>query len=883
MAVAHQQGGELIPAISPPHQVGRAKALDSAEGPAFSRLRRWAGRYLTLAMLGIAIWAAYHELRMYRVADIIGSLNSLPIDAVIAAIALTTVGHLVHIGYDALALRYAEHPLFWRRVAFGSLITYSVSAVTGFTGMIGASLRYRFWSAWGLSRREILKGISFAVLTAGLGATAAAAAAFTWDPTALSLSTGVPAGAVRAIGAALVGVIAAYLVACAAIRRPLSLGSVSLQLTQPRLGLLQLVIAALDWTIAGSVFFVLLPASSSPGFMGFLAIFLAAQVSGLLAHVPAGIGVFDAGMVWLLRPFMSPPQAVAALIAYRAIAYLLPFLLAVPALGGYEVRQGDAHLVRAIRHAKRWWAATLPFLLSVTTFLAGCVLLASGATPGIPSRLEWLDNVVPLGVVEAAHFIGSLTGVGLLVLARGLYRRLDAAYDFTVSALVIGIGASLLKGGDYEEALLLVVVLGLVLPARERFYRRATLLSGPWSAGWLIAVVLALVATAWLGLFSYRHIAYTNDLWWQFTLNGDAPRFLRAQVGVAVLVGATALWHLLGPSQVRTVPPTEQDLDRAERLAFESGTLSLYLALLRDKSLLLGARGGALMYAVSGRSWIAMGDPVGPSEDRTELAWQLKEMADRHGGRTVFYEVGPTNLPLYVDLGLTLVKVGETGRVPLAAWSLEAPAARKLRRTLRKVDRAGCSFEVVPADRVPPLLPELKAISDAWLASKRTREKGFSLGRFDEQYLSHFPVAIVRSERGIVAFANLWLSANHDELSLDLMRYDPEAPQGVMEYVLTNLFLWGKARNYVWFNLGMAPLAGLQSRALAPLWSRVGAIAFQHGEHFYNFRGLRQYKEQFDPVWEPRFLAVPSRLVLPWVLSNLATLISGGLTGVITK
>jgi phosphatidylglycerol lysyltransferase len=838
---------------------------------------------MPFAILAMAIWAAYHELRTYRLTDIIGSLNSLPVDALIAAIALTTVGHLVHIGYDTLALRYAGHPLPWRRTAFGSLITYSVSAVTGFTGVIGASLRYRFWSAWGVSTSEIVKGITFAALTAGLGATAAAAAALTWDPTALSLATGVPAGALRVIGAALVGVTAAYLVACAIIRRPLTLRRVSIELPAPGLGLLQVVIAALDWTVAAWVFFVLLPSNSSLGFTGFLSIFLAAQVSGLLAHVPAGLGVFDAAVLWLLRPFIPPPQAAAALIAYRAIAYLWPFIVAVPALGGYEVRHGDTPLVRAVRRARRWWSAMVPFLLSVTTFVAGCVLLASGATPGIPSRLAWLDNMVPLVVIEAAHFIGSITGVGLLILARGLYRRLDAAYQFTLIALVVGIGASLLKGADYEEAVLLGVVLLLLLPARGRFYRRAAVLDGPWSTGWLIAVALALGATAWLGLFSYRHLADTHDLWWQFTLNGDAPRFLRAEVGIAVFVAAAALWHLLGPTQMRTVAPSEQDLEHAARLAYESGEVTLYLALLRDKSLLFGAQGGALMYSVSGRSWVAMGDPVGSPEDRTQLAWQLKEMADRHGGWAVFYEVGPNNLPLYVDLGLTLVKVGETGRVPLATWSLDDPSSRKLRRTMRKLERASCSFEVMPAEQVAPLLPELKAISDAWLGSKRTREKGFSLGLFDEQYLRHFPIAIVRSEGRIVAFANLWLGAGHNELSLDLMRYHPEAPQGVMEYVLTNLFLWGKARDYAWFNLGMAPLAGLESRALAPLWSRLGAIAFHHGEHFYNFRGLRQYKEQFDPVWEPRFLALPSRLMLPWVLSNLATLISGGLTGVLIK
>jgi hypothetical protein len=144
--------------------------------PSFSRRAPWLARCLTIALLGLATWAAYHELRTYPLTDFIASLTSLPIEAVVAAIALTTAGHLVHVGYDGLALRYAEHPLPWRRAAFGSLITYSVSAVTGFTGVIGASLRYRFRSAWGVSRNEIAKGVGFAVLTAGLGATAAAAA-----------------------------------------------------------------------------------------------------------------------------------------------------------------------------------------------------------------------------------------------------------------------------------------------------------------------------------------------------------------------------------------------------------------------------------------------------------------------------------------------------------------------------------------------------------------------------------------------------------------------------------------------------------------------------------------------------------------------------------
>lgn len=843
---------------------------------------RWVPPLIAAGVLALLVAAAHRELRAYQLHDIVRTLTSLSAGQVLAALALTTLGHLVHVGYDVLALRYAGHPLPWRRIAFGSLVTYSVSAVTGFTGVVGASLRYRFWSAWGVPAARIVEGVGFAAFTAGLGATAAAGAALVLQPAALSLATGAPAGLLRGLGIALLMAVAGYLSACAAVRRPLRLRGVSVRLPGLGLGLAQVAVAALDWVIAGWVFFPLLSAPRLP-FPGFLSMFLAAQVGGILAHVPAGIGVFDAVILMLLRPFASPAGAAAALLAYRAIAYVLPGLAAGLALGGYEIGLRRAALAPTVRGARRWLEAAVPSVLSAAAFLAGAVLLASGATPSVPSRLAWLGQVVPLGAIEAAHFLGSLVGVGLLILARGLYRRLDVAYHLTVLALVLGIGASLLKGGDFEEALVLVGVLALVVPARARFYRRAALLSGPWSPGWLVAMALAIGATIWLGLFSYQHVAYGHDLWWQFTLDGDAPRWLRASVGVAVLGAATALGHLLGPSRASAVRTSGEDVERAARLAYESGEARLYLALLGDKSLLFGPRGGALMYGVSGRSWIALGDPVGAQEDRSELVWRLKELADRHCGWPVFYEIGRDNLPLYVDLGLTLIKIGEEGRVPLATWSIDGSARSRQRRTLRSVERANRTFEIVPPEDVPPLLPELRRVSDAWLVSKHTREKGFSLGLFDERYVRRFPVAIVRSDRGIDAFATLWLSGTHQELSLDLMRYAPGAPHGIMEYVITKLMLWGKTQGYAGFNLGMAPLSGLESRALAPLWSRFGALAFRHGEHFYNFRGLRQYKEQFGPVWEPRFLAVPGWLVLPRVLSNLATLISGGLTGVVTK
>ena len=119
---------------------------------------------------------------------------------------------------------------------------------------------------------------------------------------------------------------------------------------------------------------------------------------------------------------------------------------------------------------------------------------------------------------------------------------------------------------------------------------------------------------------------------------------------------------------------------------------------------------------------------------------------------------------------------------------------------------------------------------------------------------------------------------------MDLMRYSSEAPDSVMDYLFVKLMLWGKEQGYHWFSLGVAPLSGLESHPeLGPLWSRVGAFVYRHGEHFYNFQGLRHYKDKFDPEWEPRYLAIPGGLKLPRVFTNIASLISGGMKGVIAK
>ena len=222
-------------------------------------------------------------------------------------------------------------------------------------------------------------------------------------------------------------------------------------------------------------------------------------------------------------------------------------------------------------------------------------------------------------------------------------------------------------------------------------------------------------------------------------------------------------------------------------------------------------------------------------------------------------------------------------RVRLDQFNLEGKSKKTLRGTVNKLSRDGLRMEIVPIEGVPALLPRLKAISDAWMRDKKVREKRFSLGLFDERYLCRTPMAVVWQGDEPVAFANVFVTETKEEASVDLMRHLPEGPSGIMDFLFIELMVWAKAEGYRWFNLGMAPLSGLQNRRTAPLWSRFGAMVFGRGERFYNFRGLHRYKDKFDPEWEPRYIAVPGGIALPLALANVASLISGGLGGVVRR
>lgn len=587
---------------------------------------------------------------------------------------------------------------------------------------------------------------------------------------------------------------------------------------------------------------------------------------------------------------MNPWQDTTALrrlgmyVPANTVHYLLPSIAAAVAFGAVFVLRHKRPLQRVLRVTGTVAPVVVPRLLAATTFLAGSILIFSGATPPAAERLGWLVQVLPLPVIEVSHFFGSLAGAGLLILARGLWRRLDAAYSLTVVLLGAGVLFCLLKELDVEEAVLLAAMLGALVASRRFFYRKASLFEERFTAPWIAAILLVVVGSVVLGIISYGWPGVSAGTFWRFSPGAEAPRFLRATTGVVVVLVLVAGTRLITPARARPGLPTRADLDHVAPIIAASPEAAAHLAFLGDKALLFNdAQTGFVMYAVARRSWVALGDPVAPADEVPELALRFIEACDRHGAWPVFYKVGTAHLHRYLDIGFSVAKLGEEARVPLGDFSLEGVERRNLRRVWRTAVKGGCTFEMLPADAVDEQIRALRAVSDAWLEAKRAREKRFSLGFFADDYVRRFPTGVVRRDGQIIAFANAWPSGCHEEIEVDLMRFAPGSPPGIMRYALSEMMLWGKAQGYRWFNLGMAPLSGLQSSTIAPLWHRLGTAAFGHGERFYNFQGVREFKEWFHPVWVPKYLVSPGGALRPVIMANIASLVAGGLEGVVRR
>ena len=283
-----------------------------------------------------------------------------------------------------------------------------------------------------------------------------------------------------------------------------------------------------------------------------------------------------------------------------------------------------------------------------------------------------------------------------------------------------------------------------------------------------------------------------------------------------------------------------------------------------------------LFRSASGRTAVALGDPIGPADDLRTMITCFREHCLRNDWRPAFYQTLPDHLELYKQFGFRAIKIGEEAIVDLTSFSLSGKAAGPLRTPLNKLRKLGHSVEFHQPPLRDSLIEELRPISQEWLQRMKGAEKKFSLGWFDPDYLRGTDVALVRTPDGrISAFANLLVGVRQDEVAIDLMRSRTELEPGTMDVLFTSLLQHYQQAGFRRFNLGLSALSGLGDSHQSPRLEKAMAALVDHLDRFYSFRGLHSYKAKFRPSWEPRYLIYPSLASLPDVVVALMRLDSG--------
>jgi phosphatidylglycerol lysyltransferase len=607
----------------------------------------------------------------------------------------------------------------------------------------------------------------------------------------------------------------------------------------------------------------------------------------IVSPIPQGIGLVE-GVMTLTYTSLGIPAETAAVVslAFRGLTFWLPLVL------GFVLIQRTRTFGGRERSLAEVWGVRLVALL---TALMGVVNLLSTVTPSLMSRLKIIESYLPLMVSRGGHLTAALAGFALMALSTGLWRRKRNAWILTLAVLVISAVSHIIKGLDYEEALLGLGLAAWLLTLRPHFYARSDI---PSVRQGLRALVASVGFTLLYGVSGFylldRNFSVNFGLWAAirqtvvmfvaFYDPGLSPipitHFGRFFADSIYIVGAAtftyALFMLLRPVLLHRTASLEEQR-RAKSIVERYGRTSLArMTLFDDKAYYFSAGGSVVAYAAHNGAAIALGDPIGPLTDAPQAIAEFKAFCARNDWIPAFYQTQPDYMEHYKATGFKSFNIGSEAIVDVASFTLSGNANKGLRSAYNRLVKLGYRANVLRLPLNKSQLSELRAISDTWLAHMQGNEKRFSLGWFDEAYLQSGPVMVVYGpDDRPVAFTNIVREYQRNEITIDLMRYIP-GEHGIMDFMFVSLFEWAVQEGYVSFDLGLSALSGVGEHPEDPNVERALHYIYEHVNQFYNFKGLHAFKAKFHPDWSPRYLVYPNTTALPAIALGLSQASNGG-------
>ncbi|WP_097459264.1 bifunctional lysylphosphatidylglycerol flippase/synthetase MprF [Mangrovitalea sediminis] len=881
--------------MSSNHNALPEEAKTAPEG--LNRTVLWMRRLVPIVLLAVVGWLLAREIGGLDIHQLRSQLRDLDIAQLVGLCGLGISAVSAMYLYDWTVARWLNIHIPWQRLLRYSWIANTFNNLAGMSGLTGSGIRYLLLTREGIGGAKAASYSGTMVLSVPLGLSTLIALTL---PLAPSLIHQMPAAS--GIVYAVVALFALYLPVFFLLTGSGRLHQRFLRALPPlslryRLGLVG--ISVLDWLFAAITLWLCLRVSGVQIPLPlFVAGFVLSAALGIASLLPGGLGVFDGALLLTLSSSANHADTLAGILLFRLFYYLIPWLIAVylgaelltvrsPTLRNRLASRLQRYPLLGILQLPVSWLASFGVrVLAWMTFAAGLVLLLSSASPSIAERTALLHDYLPVPAIEGSHFVSVAIGVLLVGLARGIAGQVRSAYRLTQVLLLSGAVFSLIKGIDYEEALFLLMVAVLLRGRQRFFYRETYALFSRRNVNWFIGFILALALFMAVGdlLTTDSHLMHLLAHWGYGVMH--PTRFLQSVLVMAITVLGFLGWSWFRMPGPPLHKPKAEELEQTRRFFERNGSNNFsHLAFMGDKHLFYGAEEKVLIQFGAIRNvFVALGDPVGPDALIDQAIREFREFADRHDRVPVFYEVDEDRLHHYHDCGFRLFKLGEEALVPLTDFTLSGKRKGDLRAAVNRAEREGLTFDILEHPLPESLWQQLQQISDAWLQERQGAEKGFSLGAFTRDYLEASPIAVVRRQDDIIAFANLMPGYGQKyEFSVDLMRHVPDAPGGTMDFLFVRLMEYGRDQGYTYFNLGMAPLAGVGDTPYAFRSERLASLAYKYGNRLYNYKGLRRYKDKFSPEWRGAYLAYPHGRNVQTLLLDIAALVAGGYMRVLLK
>lgn len=581
-----------------------------------------------------------------------------------------------------------------------------------------------------------------------------------------------------------------------------------------------------------------------------------AVVSLFVSPFMRGLGAVEVSMAFVLtRMGYTGVEAIAITFLYRFFEFWLPLLA-----GAFSF------LVKINKLLMRVFPALLIFML-------GIINIISVITPAIEERVQRLKDFIPIEAITASNFFVLLAGAFLLLTAVFMLKGLKNAWWIALFLSVISCVGHLTKAIDFEEAIVaFMVILMLLFSKKEYPVKGNPRLNTIGIMTALISIAAVLIyGTIGFYFLDKKHFNIDFNLWQsiQYTFENYflirsadlapashfARNFLFSINTFGVISMSFLFYTIIRPFIIKGNADPEE-LIKAKALIDKYGKSGMdYFKTYSDKMVFIPEdQDSFISYRIAGNYAVVLEDPIAETAEKMrQCIVMFERFCLDNGLKNIYYRVPEESLPIYKSLSKKSLFVGQEGIVNLNTFTLEGGKNKALRNGLNKVREHGYKCAIHEPPLKDGLMQKLKAVSDEWLDFTRRSEIVFSQGMFSwEEVKQQTVITLENQEEKVIAFLNIIPDYAPGEGTYDLVRKVKDASNGVMDYLLVELFNYLKSKGYTSVNLGFAPLSGLNDPHTFPEKSM--KFAYEKIRSFSPYKGLRNFKEKFFPDWHNKYL-----------------------------